>query len=43
MFPLKVHDEMATVAPKTYTPPPSLLAVLPVMVHDEKATVPSLT
>jgi hypothetical protein len=36
-----VHDEMATVPPKTSTPPP-YSAVLPVMVHDEKVTVPLL-
>ena len=45
VFPLMVHDEMATVPPSTKTPPPPEkdIAVLPVMVHDEKVTVPPWT
>ena len=39
MFPLMVHDEMATVPPWMKTPPPTI-AVFPLMVHDEMATVP---
>ena len=37
VFPLMVHDEMATVPPKT---PPPQTAVFPLMVHDDKVTVP---
>ena len=41
VFPLMVHDEMATVLLWywTKTPPPYPRAVFPLMMHDEMATV----
>jgi hypothetical protein len=43
MFPLMVHDEMATVPSPTATPPPKLAFEFPEIEEDVIVTVPELT